>query len=144
MRSVSTCLTGSQLVPIFRSASMISTPGVVERLTSKSFWKCCIESSHRLRWSSTAEQDLREAWRYYVSVASADVADKMLNRLKDASRKAAEQPLLRRPRDDIAPGTRSVLVHPYAVFYRVADDAVEVMRVLHQRRDLAELLGRHG
>jgi toxin ParE1/3/4 len=103
-----------------------------------------LSGSHRLRWSSTAEQDLREIWRYYVSMASADVADEMLNQLKDAGRKAAEQPLLRRPRDDIAPGLRSVLVHPYAVFYRVADDAVEVMRVLHQRRDLAAILGRRG
>jgi plasmid stabilization system protein ParE len=27
-------------------------------------------------------------------------------------------------------------VHPYAVIYRVTDDAVEIVRVLHERRDL--------
>jgi plasmid stabilization system protein ParE len=33
-------------------------------------------------------------------------------------------------------GLRSILVHPYAVIYRVTDDAVEIVRVLHERRDL--------
>jgi plasmid stabilization system protein ParE len=35
---------------------------------------------------------------------------------------------------------RSILVRPYAVIYRVNDDAVEVVRVLHERRDLPTVL----
>jgi plasmid stabilization system protein ParE len=34
------------------------------------------------------------------------------------------------------PGIRSVLVHPYVLFYRIAARSVEAVRVLHQRRDL--------
>lgn len=37
------------------------------------------------------------------------------------------------------PGLRSVLVHPYIVFYRVPDTAVEIVRVLHQRRDFTAI-----
>jgi toxin ParE1/3/4 len=51
---------------------------------------------------------------------------------------------MRRPRDDIRPGLRAVIVHPYAVFYRVGEGEVEVVRVLHQRRDLPALLQNEG
>jgi plasmid stabilization system protein ParE len=33
-------------------------------------------------------------------------------------------------------GLRQVLVNPYIVFYRVTDRGVEIMHVLHGRRDL--------
>jgi len=34
------------------------------------------------------------------------------------------------------PGLRSVLVLPYGIFYRVAESSVDIVRVLHGRRDL--------
>lgn len=37
------------------------------------------------------------------------------------------------------PGLRSVLVHSYIVFYRVQATNVEIVRVLHQRRDFAAI-----
>jgi plasmid stabilization system protein ParE len=33
-----------------------------------------------------------------------------------------------------------VLVHPYVLCYRLDDDGVEVVRVLHQRRNLKDAL----
>lgn len=47
-----------------------------------------------------------------------------------------------RARDEILPGLRSVVVHPYTVFYRVRDDTVEIVRVLHERRDFAAVFGK--
>jgi plasmid stabilization system protein ParE len=38
-------------------------------------------------------------------------------------------------RNDVAPGLRSVLSKPYVIFYRVDDARVEVVRVLHERRN---------
>ncbi len=37
------------------------------------------------------------------------------------------------------PGLRSVLVHPYTVFYRVTNGGVEIVRVLHERRNFPEV-----
>jgi plasmid stabilization system protein ParE len=34
---------------------------------------------------------------------------------------------------------RSVPIHPYIVFYRIQGDAVEIVRVLHGRRDIASI-----
>lgn len=44
--------------------------------------------------------------------------------------------LLRPPRDDIAPGIRHLLVGDYLTLYRVGDDAIEIIRVLHGHRNI--------
>jgi plasmid stabilization system protein ParE len=35
------------------------------------------------------------------------------------------------------PGLRPILVRPYIVFYRVSSNSIEIVRVLHQRRNFA-------
>jgi plasmid stabilization system protein ParE len=35
---------------------------------------------------------------------------------------------------------RGVLVHPYTIFYQVTEEVVEVIRVLHERRDFPSIL----
>jgi toxin ParE1/3/4 len=42
------------------------------------------------------------------------------------------------------PGMRSALADPYVVFYRVGTDAIEIIRVLHGRRDIASLFARRA
>ncbi|MBZ9965267.1 type II toxin-antitoxin system RelE/ParE family toxin [Mesorhizobium sp. B292B1B] len=44
-------------------------------------------------------------------------------------------PLSGAPRDDIAPGTRHLIVGNYLTLYRVEDDAIEILRVLHGHRN---------
>jgi toxin ParE1/3/4 len=34
------------------------------------------------------------------------------------------------------PGMRSMATTPYVLFYRIVQDSVEVVRVLHDRRDI--------
>ena len=93
--------------------------------------------SYRLRWAPAAKRDLREVWRYYANAASPKVADQLLIKITDAVAKAAERPLLYRPRDSLLPGLRAVIVHPYTAFYRMRDDELEVVRILHERRDFS-------
>ncbi|WP_246684120.1 MULTISPECIES: type II toxin-antitoxin system RelE/ParE family toxin [unclassified Mesorhizobium] len=40
------------------------------------------------------------------------------------------------PREDIAPGIRHLIVGEYLTLYRVGEDAVEILRVLHGRRNI--------
>jgi toxin ParE1/3/4 len=39
-------------------------------------------------------------------------------------------------RDDIRPGLRMLISREYLVLYRVLDEEIEVVRVVHGRRDL--------
>jgi toxin ParE1/3/4 len=49
-------------------------------------------------------------------------------------------PELGRVREDILPGLRSTLVGKYVLFYRIRGEVVEVLRLLHGRRDLGRIL----
>jgi toxin ParE1/3/4 len=98
----------------------------------------------RLVWSPVATNDLRNIWRYFIGVASPEIADRLLRDIQRAGERARQRPLTWRVRDDVMPGLRSILVNPYVVFYRLSGDAVEIVRVLHQRRNLAKVFPRVG
>ena len=96
----------------------------------------------RVIWAPLARQDLRGIWRYFARVGSMEVADNLLREINRVSTRVGHYPLMGRPRDELAPGLRSMLVHPHVILYRVSEDAVEIARVLHQRRDLAAIFAR--
>jgi len=101
------------------------------------------KDSH-LAWAPRAEKDVAEIWRYLAAEASIKTADNLLRQITRAAERVAERPLTGRARDPLKPGLRSVLVHPYLVFYRIAGGGIEVVRVLHQRRNLAAALSEEG
>lgn len=49
-------------------------------------------------------------------------------------------PEMGRARPDILPDLRSTLVGKYVLFYRIRGGTVEVLRILHGRRDLGRIL----
>jgi toxin ParE1/3/4 len=87
-------------------------------------------------WARRAKRDLVEIWQYYVRVASIEIADKLLREIDGTALRLSDNALRWRARDELAPGLRSVLVHPYIIFYRVEDGTVQIARVLHGRRNL--------
>ena len=91
-------------------------------------------------WAPKASQDLIRIWRYFARVASPEVADKLLRDINRAAARLGEFPFLGPAREEVLPGIRSVPAHPYTVFYRVTDVQVEIVRVLHERRDFAATL----
>jgi toxin ParE1/3/4 len=100
--------------------------------------------AERLSWSPQAERDVREIWAYYAVRASAEAASKVLRTIEAAVGRVANLPMAGRPRDDLRPSLRSVLAHPYLIFYRLKDGGVEIVRVLHERRDLPKALAKPG
>ena len=94
-------------------------------------------TARRVLWAPAAKRDLRDIWRHYARNASPDIADNLLREISRAAERAGENPLAWRARDEIRPGLRSVLARPYSVFYRIRNDAVEIVRVLHERRDFS-------
>jgi len=97
------------------------------------------EAASRLVWAPAAKKDLRDIWRYFVNVASPEVADRLLRDIVQAGEHARQRPLTWRTRDDVLPGLRSVRVDPYVLFYRLKPGAVEVVRVVHERRNFADI-----
>ena len=95
------------------------------------------EKPRSVVWEPKAKQDLRSIWRNYARLASPEIADKLLREFDQAGEKLGERPLLWRTRDEVMPGLRSVFVHPHTIFYRVTDARVEIVRLLHERRNFA-------
>ena len=91
----------------------------------------------RVVWTPTAKRDLRDVGRHYARVASLEIADQMVREIAETSERLADRALMWRARDEVAPGLRSVLRHPYVIFYRVNNGSVEVARVSHGRRNFS-------
>ena len=93
-------------------------------------------------WSPEAEQDLLAIWIHVAREASPDVADEQLRSLDRACEALAQWPHSGRARDELFRGVRSIAVEAYVVFYRVGNSAIEIIRVLHQRRDVDAIFSR--
>jgi len=91
-----------------------------------------------IRRSELPEQDYREIWRY-IANDNPDAADRLLRRIDSKHQFYASFPGMGTRREAFAPGLRSFPVGNYLVFYRVTEGGIELARVLHGMRDLADL-----
>ncbi len=90
-------------------------------------------SEYRLRKS--AEDDLGEIWRFTAERWNLEQADRYYGEIIDALTRLSVQPDLGRACDDIRSGYRRYSVNAHVIFYRVEVEAVDVVRILHARRD---------
>lgn len=89
--------------------------------------------------SPEADEDLLEIWGYLAQEASARVADRQLREIDEACAMLKAWPYSGRKRDELIAGMRSVPVHPYILFYRIEAEAIEIIRILHGRRDIVSI-----
>jgi toxin ParE1/3/4 len=87
-------------------------------------------------WSLAAEEDLITIWMYVARQASAQVADDQLRAIGRVSTAIGEWPLAGRARDEMLNGLRSIPASPYVIFFRPRSTGAEILRVLHERRDV--------
>ena len=87
----------------------------------------------RARWLLIALEDLEQAGQY-IAQSNPGAADRVIERIWKATQMLAEQPGIGRP--GRVPGTRELVVTgtPYMVPYRVVENVVQILRVLHTSR----------
>ena len=83
-----------------------------------------------------AAQDLLDIWGYISAAASGETADEQLREIERACFALGRWPEFGKVRDDVRKGLRSVRAGRFVIFYRVMRDAVEIVRVLDERRDV--------
>ena len=89
----------------------------------------------------SAEADLAEIWEY-IARDNPENADRFIYRIFQTCQESlASSPHMGRSRGELSPGLRSLTVEDYIIFYRPTENGVEVVRVLHGRRDIERLLG---
>jgi toxin ParE1/3/4 len=92
--------------------------------------------------SPAAQADLEDIWDYTCDRWGIDQADGYLRLIHGAVQRAATNPKIGRPCDDVRPGYLKLAVGSHTLYYRVdaAHDVITVVRVLHQRMDVEQQL----
>ena len=98
----------------------------------------------RAIWSPEAVHDLDAIWDYYLRVAGQDTAASLVREIGRAVQLIEDHPLAGRRRDELREGLRSIAAAPHVVFYRVADQAPQIVRVLDGRRDIDDIFSAAG
>ncbi len=97
------------------------------------------ERERRLLWSPEAEADLGTIWAWGASHFSPETADAHIRDIMRSAEMVRSNPMLGRERADLLPAIRSIVVYPTILFYRSGDEAVEIVRVVDGRRNLAAI-----
>jgi len=89
--------------------------------------------------SKEALRDLDDLW-FYIATDIPQNADRFLDRLVASIESTLTTlPLAGRPREEFGQGLRSFMFENYVVFYRKLRRDIQVVRIIHGRRDLSNV-----
>ncbi len=94
---------------------------------------------NRCDFSADASRDLHAI---FDSIAKDDLlaAKRILDRIHALCDLIPSQPQMGRDRSPLISGMRSITLKPYTVYYRAHSDGIEVLRILHGRRDIRDIM----
>jgi toxin ParE1/3/4 len=92
-----------------------------------------------LAFTDRAQEDFIEIWNYHAQFG-ARTRDRVIGELRRKTELISQLPFMGRPRIDLGPDLRSVISGSYLILYRVEPDKVEIVRYLHMRRELKDLV----
>lgn len=81
-----------------------------------------------------ANGDLLDIW-LYIAQDNITAADRMVERLEQRCETLGANPMLGNKRDDLVMEMRCLIEGNYAIFYRIHEDTVQILRILHGTRD---------
>jgi toxin ParE1/3/4 len=85
--------------------------------------------------SRAARRDLREIWHYTADRWGLDQADRYVRQLHRAFDAIANDPQKGRRYDEVRRGYRMLPAGTHMIFFRVRDQTIDIIRILHQRMD---------
>jgi toxin ParE1/3/4 len=92
----------------------------------------------QLIFSPTSQRDLNEILDY-IAQDKPGAAIRFVETLRESCRRLSQHPHLGEDCSDLRAGMRRLAVRGYLIFYRLGEDKVEILRVLHGARDWPSL-----
>lgn len=92
-------------------------------------------STCQLVIAPAARDDLTDIYQYGLSQWGQAQSEHYLSRIKDQLRLLTRQPRMGIERPELLPGARSLAVARHVLFYRLNENRIEIIRVLHGRQD---------
>ena len=90
--------------------------------------------------SKKAVSDLEEIWLYAVEKWSIEQADRYYNLLFDEINYICKDTNAGKPMAHVRKGYRASKVKSHFIFYRVVNNTIEIIRILHERMDIENRL----
>lgn len=90
--------------------------------------------------SKKAVSDLEEIWLYTVEKWSVAQADRYYNLIFDEINYLCKNSSAGKSMEHVRKGYRASKVKSHLIFYRVLNDKIEVIRILHERMDMKNRL----
>ena len=90
--------------------------------------------------SKEAIADLDEIWYYTFEKWTVEQANRYYNLIFQEIDYICKRPHSGKPLDDILKGYRVSKVKSHLVFYKVVNETIEIIRILHQRMDIENRL----
>jgi plasmid stabilization system protein ParE len=98
--------------------------------------------AYQIIWSPTAEADIEEIGQYLEKVASPAAATSVISKIRATALKYCDFPFSARMIPEFQdPTRRETFVYEYRVMYRVDEDRIHILRVVHGRRLLKNVPG---
>ncbi len=95
--------------------------------------------SRACRLTRLASRDIEAIADYLAVQSSLTSAERFLSGIDSTLQRMAQFPQIGRKRDELYPGSRSLPYTQYLIFYRLLNDAIEVLRVVSGYQDLTAL-----
>jgi toxin ParE1/3/4 len=92
----------------------------------------------RLYRLPAAEADIDDIY-LHIALDNVAAADRVVLRILSAEQRLLVFPEIGQARPDLLPGLRHWPVGNYLIFYRITDETLEIVRVVHGARDLPVL-----
>lgn len=93
----------------------------------------------RVRFTKRSRADLNEIFDH-IADGSPRAAQSMIDRIIERSRQLRDQPLSGHPREDLAPGLRSLRCGSYLILHELVGDSVLISHVVHHARNLSSII----
>jgi len=90
--------------------------------------------------SKKAIADLEEIWLYTADKWSVNQADRYYKLIFDEISFICKNPRTGRQMEQVRKGYRAVKVKSHIIFYSIAVDTVQIVRILHERMDVENRL----
>ena len=90
--------------------------------------------------SKKAVSDLEEIWLYTVEKWSAEQADRYYNLIFDEINYICKNSDAGKSMEHVRKGYRASKVKFHLIFYKVSNDIIEIVRILHERMDIENRL----
>ena len=94
----------------------------------------------RLIIAADARKDLSDIWDY-IATDSVEAADALYDECLRQFELFVAMPEMGKRQDELSPSLRSFPVRRYLVFYRVENEELTIIRVLHSARDIPTFFG---